>query len=358
MDEYRVVAIDEELKKQHKTQAEKKVILANLFTLIIYVHEEKRAAYLRNIIQNVIEKYPCRIIFIQVDTTPDHSFLQTGVNSVQNTKDGALIACDQITIDVGGKYLERVPSLILPHVITDLPVYLLWGQDTTCSSDMLSHLEKLADRLIFDAECTNDLWQFSQAILKKNEALTIDLVDINWVLSGGWRDVITQAFDSREHLDQLKKSEKIFITYNSQHSDWMRQPEMQSIYIQAWIASRLKWQYQSMVVETDKRTITYVTGTGVVDVTLMPESTANQLPGSILSFEVYSTEGYHFLLEQSPVPSKVTVNCSSQQLCELPYTLQLLNIKRGSTFMNEIFYSAPSQHYLEALELLTRIRQP
>lgn len=347
--------IENELKKIHAIQIEKKEVRANLFTLIIYVHEEERAKYLKEIVQNIIEKYPCRIIFIQADRSSSQDDLEVEVSSAHSNKLGSLVACDQINIKVSGSYINRVPYLILPHIVTDLPVYLLWGQDATYDLEILPHLVKLADRLIFDAECTKNLKMFSEAILTKKKFLGLELTDINWALCSAWRDLLFQTFYDHEHLVQLMKSKKIEITYNDQKSNWIHQPEMQSIYLQAWVASRLKWQLKGMTLNGAERQFNYEAAGNEVSVILIPKTTPSAPPGGVTSFTAESVEGYSFALQRDAEQSRVSVHCSSPETCELPYTLQLPNLRRGSNFMNEVFYSPPSPHYFEVLELLSKI---
>lgn len=355
MDDVQIADIAKELAKLHKAQAEKKEIRASLFTLIIYVHEEQRSRYLQDIVQNIIEKYPCRIIFIKADRNPSSNHLRVKVSSAQSSKGGTLIACDQITIEVAGKYMNRVPFLVIPHLLTDLPIHLLWGQDPTCENEILPTLEKLADRIIFDAECTKNLRQFACVILEMHKSLHIELLDINWALLSGWKDIVTQAFYLPEHLIELINSKEINITFNNEQSDWVHQPEMQSIYLQAWLAARLKWRFKSMSWMGEERLVTYTGPKGDIAIKILPSANPLLPPGGIISFEVSSYDGYHFNLQHDRDRAKVTVNCSSEVMCELPFTLPLADIKRGFAFMNEIFYARPSPHYIEVLELLNNI---
>lgn len=354
-DDVHAINITKELNRLHQDQAEKKEMRASLFTLIIYVHEEQRSHYLQDIVQNVIEKYPCRIIFIHADRDPSSTHLRVRVSSAQNNKGGVLILCDQISIEVGSQNVHRVPFLVLPHLLTDLPVYLLWGQDPTVDNEILPTLEKLATRLIFDAECAKSLKQFSQVILQKKKTLPIELLDLNWALGSGWRDVLFQSFYQPEHLQQLIKSSQISILYNNRQSDWIHQPEMQAIYLQAWIASRLGWQFKSMYGSETERLFTYLTSNGAVHLKLQPCEIPSLPAGEIIRFEQISTEGFILALERDLQQSKISVHFSSPRICELPFTLPLVDFKRGFTFMNEIFYSIPSPHYVKVLELLNEI---
>lgn len=357
MDEIQIANIAKELQKLHDVQKEKKEIRASLFTLIIYVHEDRRAHYINDIVQNIIEKYPCRIIFITADRNPDSSFFRVTVSSAVNSKGGALIACDQINIEAGQKQIHRVPFLILPHLLTDLPIYLIWGQDPAIEISILPALESLANRFIFDAECNKNLKKFTEVILERSQRLSIDLVDINWALGSNWRDMIIHAFILPEHLQELKESTKIHIIYNNDPSDWVHQPEMQAIYLQGWLATRFCWSFEGLKSDSSGREFAYsnsYTKKPVV-IKISPQSSEHIPSGSLMSFETHSSKGYHFLLKRDELHLKATFNCTSESKCELPITLPLMDSKRGFTFMNEIFYSVQSPHYIEMLKLLNKM---
>ena len=147
-----------------------------------------------------------------------------------------LVACDQIVITSSFQNLKRIPFIVIPHLVPDLPIYLIWGQDPNCDSELLPAFEKFATRLIFDSECTQNMQQFSSQILKKIESIKIDFVDRNWALIGSWRKVLSTAFDPPEKMEALRLSKRIEITYNDRKTDFISQCETQSLYLQAWLS--------------------------------------------------------------------------------------------------------------------------
>lgn len=162
------------------------------------------------------------------------------------------------------------------------------------------------------------------------------------------------AFVLPEHLEELRKATTLSIVYNNEISPWIHQPEIQAIYLQAWLATRLKWTFKSLESSPSERLFIYSTpSTGKeVLVKLIPQPNDNLSSGSIISLSAESQNGYHFLIKRDDRHLKVSVNCSSQTKCELPITLPLTDSKRGFTFMNEIFYTTQSEHYIDVLKLL------
>src|SRR5207302_631151 len=71
---------------------------AILFNLNVYVHDKSRIAYLHGLTQSIVERFPCRIIFISEDSDPKANFLSVNVSHelIGNGKSG--IACEQIGI--------------------------------------------------------------------------------------------------------------------------------------------------------------------------------------------------------------------------------------------------------------------
>lgn len=124
---------------------------ASLFNLVFYTEKRERAEYIHTIAQNLIERFPSRVIFIT--TSEEQDFLNTRV-SVMSAGD---IACDLIEIDVSGPSIERIPFIILPHILPDLPIYVIWGEDPAGQDPLFEQMQKLATKMIFDSEATEDL---------------------------------------------------------------------------------------------------------------------------------------------------------------------------------------------------------
>src|SRR5207302_1540893 len=99
---------------------------------------------------------------------------------------------------------------------------------------------KLASRIIFDSEAADSLLAFSKKIVSLHKS-GIDTADLNWARTEGWRDLIASLFHSGERLDQIKELKLI---YNARETEFFCHLKVQSMYLLAWLASRLHWKFQ------------------------------------------------------------------------------------------------------------------
>ncbi|MBA3723176.1 MAG: glucose-6-phosphate dehydrogenase assembly protein OpcA [Parachlamydiaceae bacterium] len=324
---------------------------ASLFNLVIFTHEPRRTAYFQDIAQMIAKQFPCRIIFIQADNSVKEPYLRV---KLQNNKDKFGMNCDFISIEVGGSYLDRVRFLILPYFITDLPIYLLWGQDPTIETAILPYLQNDSTRLVFDPECSENLQKFSQRLLKQHETSPVEITDMDWARLRGWREVLNKVFDCQERIDQLNSSKIIKIIYNNRPSDPFFHPQTQAFYFQAWLAAQLKWEFVEMKKENDNTTLYYTLGKHQIKIILQGESRQHLPTEEILEFEASNQSNFLYCLTHKG-ENQVLVHCNTIDRCELPFTLFLPNISSGRTFMQEIFYKKTSEQYFHMLKMISTI---
>src|ERR1700761_3516559 len=216
--------IEKELDRPHGSPASKKQIKACLFTLIIYAHEPRRIDIFQELVDTILDKFPCRIIFIQSHQQSDHSFLHVNVENVTSGQQSALVACDRITIKASNDQLSRIPFLVIPHIVPDLPVYLLWSQLPHPEDTVFAALRPYASRLIFDSECSDNLNHFCHEMQQNLDALKVDVVDINWALVSNWRDMLVQMFDTPQKLKELQNCKSLTVSYNDTQSETLLHP--------------------------------------------------------------------------------------------------------------------------------------
>lgn len=330
-------------------------IKACLFNLVIYAHEDRRAAYLREIAHDILEHFPCRIIFIKGDKNPELDHLNISVTSEIIGKDQRKIACDEMMIDVGYQKLSRIPYLVIPHLVADLPIYLLWGQDPTADTDILPSLEKYATRLIFDSECTANLQRFAQQMMSLKKETKAAIMDVNWGHITGWRTAFAKIFDTQSMIDSLQTASTIRIVYNKKQTEYVRNHETKAIYFQGWLAARLGWNYRSMEKKGENRTISYEGSNGPITIELVPDEEPNLFAGALVSISITGKDCEFNIIRKQHHP-KISVHVTTKDRCELPFTLSLPDLKKRSVFMREIFYTSINNQYTEMLNTIGPIQ--
>lgn len=296
---------------------------ACLFNLIVFNKLSERTDYFRDIVRKVSEKYPCRILFISSDPTSSQNYLKTAISIVGEGS----IACDSIDIGVAGKDLEKVPFLILPHIIPDLPVSLLWTEDPALPHPLFEPLAKLATRIVFDSESADNLTAFAEKVLALKH---LDLADLNWVRMERWRDLLASLFRTEE---EVKKIEQIHITYNSHPTQSFCHLKVQSLYLIAWL---FRWTKPKF--------------------TLTAANWETLGPGTLISVDITTSDGHHYQCARNPKQySQVTIQTSTAEKCDLPHQFVLGKVATGYSLIKEIMMKGTSQHYLQMLETLSRV---
>lgn len=323
---------------------------ASLFNLIFYTKKKARAEYIKTISQKVIEKFPSRVLFITHDTEKQGDFLETGVSVLSASSGECDIVCDYIQIDFAGSYAQRVPFVLLPHILPDLPIYVIWAEDPSDPSPLFDSLKALSHRFIFDSEAVTDLGKFAKKLLSFQTNSSCDIADLNWARMESWRNLMTSTFYTKERLAQLRKTSIIQILYNAQETDFYCHTKIQAFYLQGWLSTQLGWTFQSMQNEKEKWTLRYQRGKDPVEITLYPEWHPTLKSGTILSIDLETVDQEHFSFGRDlTTPHIVSMRFSTLEKCDIPLKYVFTKDESGQSLVKEICHKGTSEHYLNLL---------
>ncbi len=346
--------IETELEKIWESLQGTNKMRACLFNLVIYGQKGQRAGYLNSLAEKMIQKFPSRIIFVTYDEHASTDFLETSVSIMSAEEGSNEIVCDVINIDVGKESKKQIPFLILPHILPDLPVYLVYAEDP-CKQDPLTYkIEQFATRVIFDSEATDNLPLFAQTVLKHKEAIGSQIADLNWGRIESWRNLFVDTFQSPDTLAELEESHTIKIEYNAKATDFYCHTKIQSVFLQAWLATRLGWKWKHLeTTETETRLI-YEGKKGEITISLLPVQSDTISPGRIMNVEVQSQDNviYSFFRKKE-CQNHIIVDRSTNMSCSLPREYIFDKAETGLSLVKEVCHSSTSQHFLDVLHLLT-----
>jgi glucose-6-phosphate dehydrogenase assembly protein OpcA len=342
-------AIESELLRIWEGLVKESKMRASLFNLIVFNRFSARTDYIRNIVQKIVEKFPCRVLFISEDPDPNHHYLKTAV-SVIMPHASSHVACDNIDIGASGDELERVPYLIWSHILPDLPTTLLWAEDPSQDHPLFAPLSRLAHRIIFDSEAADSLFDFATTSLALKEKSGVDIADLNWARTEGWRDLFSSVFNSADRVRQLQSIQRLQIIYNSRITESFCHLKVQSMYLLGWIAARLNWDLQS---SAKNLSFCFLSDQQNIEVKIDSECWEGLGSGTIIGAELETTKGdlFHFRRIQERYHS-VCIEISSPEKCELPYQFLLGQTATGQSLVQEICMKGSSAHYLEMLRYL------
>lgn len=238
-----------------------------LFNLITYL-PEKNSDYFYRLVEEITSYFPAHTLFVK-ESAEDPIFF------------------------------------LLQNILPDLPVVTICGED-------LSE-KNLHNVLQFSTRCIVDRAAMSRRIF------SIDLVDLNWAKTRGWREAIKEVFDSPERFEQIASCKKIVIR-SSPHST-------QALYLQAWLACQIGCSREKIELIECK----------VED---------------IIGVEVEGED--HFSMQSVDGTPYAKVQISSLSACEIPFTVMIKGTRLRYQFIKDLMYSRSCDQYLQMLQLLER----
>ena len=347
--------IEQELKRIWESLETKNITRACLFNLIFFTYDNPRKGYFQKIAHSVLEKFPSRVLFITIDQNSHSQDLVTQVSVLFSGKMEYDVACDYIEIQSSDPSQTRIPFVVLPHILPDLPVYLIWGEDLKQNESLLQALEPLASRIIFDSEASCNLALFAKYCLDIQSA-HYDIADLNWARIESWRDILSTVFSSEQKIEMIQQAQTLRISYNAQQSTFFCHAKTQSLYLQAWLACQLNWEFKSVKEEKEQTICTYQGKAGLIHIILTADFHTHLPTGLVLSMEILLKSNSSFLFSRDmEQQNHITVQESTLKECTLPARYIFPRGGAGHSLVQEICRRGNSAHYLQVLKLLQTI---
>ncbi len=318
---------------------------ASLFNLLVIAPKNSRIDYIRQITHKVLERFPSRVIFVSIDSTSDEK-LDASVSVIPISRGQADVMCDFIEIEATQKTSFKLPFIFLPHLLPDLPIYLLWTEDPVKNNPLLQQLEQWSTRIIFDSEITDNLPAFAQTLLKHYQQSGCEIADLNWARTENWRELISSTFYSMERLSALRNAQKISIVYNAFTTPFFHHTKIQALYLQSWLATQLGWKLS----KAQPSGFEY----GTLTITLEAMENNALAPGAVISLEIEAQSQNHFsFVREKDQPDHIkTIICDIEK-CEIPSKYIFSKTQIGLSLTNEIGHVGTSPHFQKVLEFLS-----
>jgi len=238
-------------------------------------------------------------------------------------------------------------------LLPDLPVYVLYAEDPSIEDQLCDKIGQLAGRMIFDSESTDHLPRFATSILEKHAKLHCDIADLNWGRIESWRDMLSMAFYSDDKLQQMQRAKQIQIVFNAQESTFFCHTHIQSIYLQAWLACQLGWNFQSFKQENKRLQFTYKGEFGPIEIFISSAQRTKLPPGLILSVEVLTKDEEQFKFDRNLEQiHQIRYEHSTHTQCDIPSYYIFTKAESGHSLVKEVCRRGTSEHFLKVLNLV------
>jgi hypothetical protein len=324
----------------------KNIPRACLFNLVAYAPNAKRLPRILEIVHAIGSKFPCRLVLITHAQEAAGVRVETLPNPCVKQKNGY----DQVFIYADSEKLNKVPFLVMPYLIPDLPINLLWDEDPTSDDPVLNYLKGFATRIIFDASGIEDWSAFAHRMGVLIGQNSYDYMDISWALISSWRDTVARLFNDAQALDELRRCQKVRIL--CRHStDYAT-----GIYLLSWLSAQLDWKLvQSKQCEGVIETTFAFDKANIATAIAEQPSTVKSEHG-IASVEIVTSSGTVYQMTHRPACRTVITHVIHDSCCDLPITLPFACLNQSFAFMKELLHHRSSSHYRNMLSKLTEFK--
>ena len=214
---------------------------ACLFNLVVFTNEEKDQEETLKMIKSSLQKFPQRLFFISYKKNLETLSLKIAVESANSN--GEPVSSDILFFETGQESLKNVPFALLPHLIPDLPIYFYWPSPLFKHANLMQDLAPFTTKIILDSQYTPNISSFKEIIFSLMKHQTVEIADLNWVRSEGWRDILFHFFQTEEKQDLLKNIISLDIEYNHKESDSIHKDSIQAFYLQQWLSTQVGWTH-------------------------------------------------------------------------------------------------------------------
>jgi len=216
-----IAEINRELSSLRASEGDAPVMRTSVMTHLAWVPEEWLVAA-HEVLHGLAERHPSRTIVLVPD--PDApSGMDANVDQQCFPLAGSerSICTETIEIHLGGEYASRPASIVMPLLISDLPVFCRWRGEPPWGAGELEQLVDIADRIVIDSREWREPSRGYARLVELFDRVAVS--DIAWSLTGAWR--LTLA--------------KLWPTIAEQEIR-VRGPAAEASLLRAWLASRLR----------------------------------------------------------------------------------------------------------------------
>jgi glucose-6-phosphate dehydrogenase assembly protein OpcA len=218
----------------------------------------------------LVDHHPSRTIVVRTEPNVVHPEIDAWVSvSCKPIGSSGLNACvDQIVIQSNPRALRRVPNVVLPLLLADLPVVLWWPGEPPLREPLLYDLLEPVTRFVVD---TLGFVHVERTLINLNTlrnrpTVRIDLGDLNWDRLLPWRELIAQFWDVPAWRARLRSIDRVEIDLGKPAGG--RSNRAQALLFAGWLASRLGWKPAGMKRRTDGYLLTARRGRRDIEISI------------------------------------------------------------------------------------------
>ena len=257
-------------------------IRTSLFNLVVHAADGRAAREAGQVIAALPSHHASRAIIAVTKPSEARSRIDANLAAHCHLSPGLQqqVCCEEITLRLTGRVAYHPHSIIVPLLVSDLPVYVWWTGELAHNAHILEEMMGNADRFIADSarfsRSGDGLGRLAQLC---RERPNCGVGDLNWSRLTPWRQALAQYGqmpDMRRRLEPITAVEIGFTKGGRQR------PPSQALLLLGWLAARLGWETGQPSRPGSGGGFTMLSGRHRVSVNVRPrEGCPGMKPGSV-----------------------------------------------------------------------------
>lgn len=196
---------------------------ASVMTHIAWVPERWVEAA-TDTLAGLAERHPSRTIMLIPKPEDEHDILDGEVDFRCFVRGGERreVCSEVVTVRLCGRRAEAPASVVMPLLVSDLPVFLRWRGPLPFSAPELEQLVGVADRLVLDSREWPDAEHDFGVLPQLFDRIAVS--DISWARTEPWRAAVADLWPDISEASLVR----------------VAGPRIEAELLRAWLASRLR----------------------------------------------------------------------------------------------------------------------
>jgi glucose-6-phosphate dehydrogenase assembly protein OpcA len=284
-----------------------------LGTLVVVATEAQGAA-LEAECDTIAAGHPSRIVVVLV-AERRRALAATVAASCHLATPGAPQVCSEtIVLRAGPEHLERLPGVVLPLLLPDVPATVWWRLPQPPSADVAADLVARCERCLLDLTGTPEpcrVWHVCQ------QALPGAVLDLAWHRAAAWREAVAQLFDGGHTQAALAGIDAVEVVSAARGPAEL----LPAALLAGWVTGQLRWSPVTRL--ADGRSRWRRPDGGEAQVALRTAAPGDDRPGRLQALMLGATSlagAWHIERRHDRVRElRVTAHC--RDWCALPFSL-------------------------------------
>lgn len=188
------------------------VLRACSMTLVVMAEEGEDAGAIGETVAALMPEHPARAILVRLRGDGERALSERVYQQCWKPfGQRQQICCEQIELTANDAALGDLPSVLLPLIVADLPVFLWCRSPRLAEMPEFREIARLATKVVLDSATFGDAAQALGRMAEAQHSGT-RTADLAWTRLTRWRETLARVFENRGYLGRLGSVDAVRVT--------------------------------------------------------------------------------------------------------------------------------------------------